>query len=106
MAQYDDVPVQRITVVSIVSILVTIVTILAVQVIYFGMQTRANVEKTAMGKYVDSDKVLSQQRDSINRSGVDPDNARLVIPIEQAMRDVIRKSGENHEQQSGSREEI
>ncbi len=105
MAQYDDIPVQRITVVSIASILVTIITVLAVQVIYFGMQSHADAERSAASKYVDSDAVLAAQRESLHRSGVDADNARLVIPIEQAMSDLIRKTGENHVQQSVGSEE-
>lgn len=105
MAQYDDIPVQRIAVVSVASILVTIVTVLAVQVIYSGMQGRADAVRAASTSHTESEQVLAAQREAISRSGVDANNARLVIPIEQAMREIVRKSGENHEQQSVGSEE-
>jgi hypothetical protein len=96
MAHYDDLPIQRITVVSIVSIAVTVVTILAVQVMYFGMQNYVNAGKSATGRYSDSDEVLDSQRASISRFGVSETDARFVIPIEQAMKDIVRKaSGKN-----------
>ncbi|HBJ34873.1 MAG TPA: hypothetical protein DDZ51_08940 [Planctomycetaceae bacterium] len=96
MAQYDDLPIQRITVVSIVSIAVTVVTILAVQVLYYGMQNYVNTGKSALGRYTESDEVLASQRASISRYGVNDSDARFVIPIEQAMRDIVSKaSGKN-----------
>ncbi len=96
MAQYDDLPVQRIAVVSIVSIAVTVVTILAVQVLYYGMQNYVNAGKSVSGRYSDSDEILAGQRASISRYGVHDSDARFVIPIEQAMKEIVRKaSGKN-----------
>jgi hypothetical protein len=96
MAQYDDLPIQRITVVSIVSIAVTVVTILAVQVLYYGMQNYVNTGKSALGRYTESDEILAGQRAAISRFGVNDSDARFVIPIEQAMKEVVRKaSGKN-----------
>jgi hypothetical protein len=105
MAQYDDLPIQRITVVSIVSVAVTVVTILAVQVMYFGMQNYVNADKSATGRYPDSDEVLESQRASISRFGVNEADARFVIPIEQAMKDVVRKASGQNDNDSAKNEE-
>jgi len=105
MAQYDDLPIQRITVVSIVSIAVTVVTILAVQVLYFGMQNYVSSGKSALGRYTESDDFLDGQRTSISRYGVNAADARFVIPIEQAMKDVVRKASGKNESAAEKSEE-
>ena len=105
MAQYDDLPIQRITVVSIVSIAVTVVTILAVQVMYFGMQNYVNSGKSASGRYTESDEVLDSQRASISRFGVNEADARFVIPIEQAMKEIVRKASGKNERDPEKTEE-
>lgn len=105
MAQYDDLPIQRITVISIVSIAVTVVTILAVQVLYYGMQNYVNATKSASGRYTDSDEFLEGQRASISRFGVNDADARFVIPIEQAMKDVVRKASGKNESSAQQSEE-
>jgi len=96
MAQYDDLPIQRITAISIVSIAVTVVTVLAVQVMYFGMQNYVSSGKVATGRYTESDEFLDSQRAAISRFGVNETDARFVIPIEQAMKQIVREaSGKN-----------
>ncbi len=105
MAQYDDLPIQRITVVSIVSIAVTVVTILAVQVLYYGMQNYVSAGKSALGRYTESDEILAGQKAGISRYGVNDSDARFVIPIEQAMKEVVRKaSGKNESEPQKSEE--
>lgn len=105
MAQYDDLPIQRITVVSIVSIAVTVVTILAVQVLYFGMQNYVSSGKSAMGRYTESDEILDSQRAAISRYGVNDADARFVIPIEQAMKEIVREASGKNESQPAKTEE-
>jgi hypothetical protein len=105
MAQYDDLPIQRITVVSIVSIAVTVVTILAVQVLYYGMQNYVNAGKSAAGRYTESDDILAGQRAAISRYGVNDSDARFVIPIEQAMKEVVRKASGKNESATQKSEE-
>jgi len=104
MAQYDDLPIQRITVVSLVSIAVTIVTILAVQVLYFGMQNYVNASKLGDGHYYESDEILASQRASISQFGVNPADGNFVIPVEQAMKNVVRKAVEKNENESAATE--
>jgi hypothetical protein len=105
MAQYDDLPIQRITVVSFVSIAVTVVTILAVQVLYYGMQNYVSSAKSALGRYTESEEVLATQRESISRFGVNEADGRFTIPIEQAMKEVVRKaSGKNETSPNNSEE--
>lgn len=105
MAQYDDLPIQRITVVSFVSIAVTVVTILAVQVLYYGMQNYVNSAKSAAGRYTESEEVLANQRDSISRFGVNEVDGRFTIPIEQAMKEVVRKASGKNESSTKKPEE-
>jgi hypothetical protein len=104
MAQYDDLPIKRITVVSLVSIAVTIVTILAVQVLYFGMQNYVNESKVADGRYFESEEILASQRASISQYGVNPADGNLVMPVEQAMKKIVRKAVEKNEKQSAAPE--
>jgi len=105
MAQYDDLPIQRITAVSLVSIAVTVVTILAVQVLYFGMQNYVSYGKSALGRYSDSDAVLESQRQGISHFGVNEADGKFVIPIEQAMKQVVREASGKNESNSGQSEE-
>ena len=106
MAQYDDLPIQRITVVSLVSIAVTIVTILAVQVLYFGMQNYVSESKLAGGRYYESDEILANQRAAISQYGVNPADGNFVIPVEQAMKNVVRKAVEKNENESAAPQEV
>jgi hypothetical protein len=99
MARYDDLPIQRITVISLIAIAVTIVSILAVQVLYFGMHRYVNEGKAALGKYTESEEFLSRQRRSISQYSVNEDDGQFVIPIEQAMRKIAREASSRNESQ-------
>lgn len=89
MAKYDDLPVRSIAVASVVSIAVTIVTILAVQVVYFGMLDYVTQSKLGMQVVSQAEEILEQQTAEINRYGVDPEQGRYTIPIDQAMKKVL-----------------
>lgn len=97
MAQYDDLPIRRITAVSLISIAVTVVTILAVQVLYFGMYGYVSRGRTATTSTSEAVEILSSQTQSINQYGVNEEDGRLVIPIEQAIKKVVRNSAESNE---------
>ncbi len=105
MAQYDDLPIQRITAVSLISIAVTVVTILAVQVVYFGMLDYVNSAKSASGRYSESDQILAGQKRSISRVGVNDEDAKLVIPIESAMKRMVSQAAENHERNTAENDD-
>ena len=86
MAQYDDLPIQRIVVVGLLSIAITVITVLGVQVLYFGMQNYVDQRKLADSSYRESIEVLEGQTSRISRFGVDESNGRITIPIDQAMK--------------------
>lgn len=97
MAQYDDLPISRITAVSLISIAVTVVTILAVQVLYFGMYGYVTRSRTATIATSEAVEILNSQTQSINQYGVNEEDGRFVIPIEQAIKKVVRTSAESNE---------
>ena len=105
MAQYDDLPIKRITVISLISIAVTVVSVLAVQVLYFGMTRYVNEGKSAIGNYVESEEQLARQSQQINQFAVNEDDGNFVIPIEQAMRKIAREASANNENQPVSTNE-
>ncbi len=98
MAQYDDLPIQRITVISVIAIAVTVVSVLAVQVLYFAMQRYIDQYKTEIGSYVESDEYLARQSRAISQFSVNQDG-HYVIPIEQAMKKVAREASAKNENQ-------
>jgi hypothetical protein len=105
MAHYDDLPIRRITVISLISIAVTVVSVLAVQVLYFGMTRYVNEGKAALGIYVESEQHVARQNRRISQFGVNEDDGNYVIPIEQAMRKVVREASAKNEQQPVSTNE-
>jgi hypothetical protein len=102
MARYDDLPMQRITVISLVAIAVTIVSILAVQVLYYGMSRYISDTKVAAGSYAESEEFLARQSRAISQFAVNPEDGRYVIPIEQAMKKVVREAAARNENQPAS----
>jgi hypothetical protein len=100
MARYDDLPVLRITVISVIAIAVTVISILAVQVLYFAMYGYIQGGKMASARYVDSDEYLNRQTRSISQYSVHPQDGHYVIPIEQAMRNIAREAATKNENQS------
>lgn len=89
MAQYDDLPIQRIVVVGLLSVAITVITVLGVQVLYFGMQNYVDEKKLAESTYRDAIEVLEAQTKQISRMGVDESNGRITVPIEQAMKKLV-----------------
>lgn len=89
MAQYDDLPIQRIVVVGLLSVAITIITVLGVQVLYFGMQNYVDERKFAESTYRESIEVLEGQTKEISRVGVDETNGHITIPIDQAMKKLV-----------------
>lgn len=100
MARYDDLPIQRLTVISLVSIAVTVVSILAVQVLYFGMSRYVNEPRFEAGRYPESEEFLARQSRSIGQFAVNPQDGNYAIPVEQAMRKLARESSAKNDQQS------
>jgi hypothetical protein len=86
MAAYDDLPIKRIVVVGLLSIVVTAITVLGVQVLYFGMQNYADEQKLASSTYRESIEILEAQTEEVSRIGIDEQNGRIKIPVEQAMK--------------------
>ncbi len=89
MAHYDDLPIQRITVVGLISVAVTIITVLAVQVMYYGMQGYVDDAKFSTSTNRDSNEFLNRQTQAISRFGVDPATGSVTIPVQQAMKQMI-----------------
>jgi hypothetical protein len=89
MAQYDDLPIQRIVVVGLLSIAITVITVLGVQVLYFGMQNYVDERKLADSTYRESIEVLDTQTSRISRFGVDESSGKITIPIDQAMKKLV-----------------
>lgn len=92
MAQYDDLPIQRIVVVGLLSIAITIITVLGVQVLYFGMQNYVDERKLAESTYRESIEILEGQTKQISRVGVDETNGHITIPIDQAMKKLVNSA--------------
>jgi hypothetical protein len=99
MAQYDDLAIRRITVVSLVSIAVTVVSILAVQVLYYGMRSYVDQQKRTAARFYEAEEVLGRQTREISQYSVHPQDGNIVIPIEQAMRNIVREAAERNENQ-------
>ena len=89
MAQYDDLPIQRIIVVGLLSVAITIITVLGVQVLYFGLLGMVDSAKLANSTYRESIEVLSSQSKQISLFGVDESNGRITMPIDDAMKKMI-----------------
>ncbi|EMB16276.1 hypothetical protein [Rhodopirellula europaea] len=97
MAAYDDLNVKRIAVISVISILVTAVTVLAVQVLYFAMADIVDGRKVQSASYTRQNAVLAEQSDEISRYGVDPDTGNVTIPVEDAMKKMVKEAGSHDE---------
>lgn len=97
MAQYDDLPIARITAVSLISIAVTVVTVLAVQVLYFGMYDFVSRGKSTTPAISEANSILVSQTQAIEQYGVNEDDGHFVIPIEAAIRKVVRESARSNE---------
>ena len=106
MAQYDDLPIQRIIVVGLLSIAITIITVLGVQVLYFGMLGYVDEGKMAASTYRESIEVLAAQSKQISLFGVDEANGRITIPVDEAIKklDSAAKS-ESNEKKSNTNDE-
>lgn len=94
MAQYDDLPIKRITVVGLLSIVITFITVLGVQVLYFGMQSYVDDAKLASSHYGDSIAALESQSAKLESYGVDEQTGNITIPVKEAMKKVISSSSE------------
>ncbi|KLU04348.1 putative signal peptide and transmembrane protein [Rhodopirellula islandica] len=97
MAAYDDLNVKRIAVISVISILVTAVTVLAVQVLYFAMADIVDERKVQSASYSRQNAVLADQSAEISRYGVDPETGNVTIPVEDAMKKMVKKAGSQDE---------
>ena len=94
MAAYDDLNAKRIFVVGIASVVVTVVTALAVQVVYFTMAQRQQLETQAASNYARQNAFLDQQRQQISNYGVDETTGNVVIPVEKAIERMLGESSE------------
>ena len=92
MAQYDDLNVKKIAIVGVISIGVTVVTALAVQVLFYALADVTDSAKVASAKYTRQNEVLAAQTAEISHYGVNPDNAKVTIPIETAMKMIVAES--------------
>ncbi len=92
MAAYDDLPIKRIVTVGLLSIAITIITVLGVQVLYFGMLSYVDEKKLAESTYRESLEALDVQSKKLSRFGVDEDTAKITIPIEQAMKQLVSEA--------------
>ncbi|MCC9600109.1 hypothetical protein LOC67_06020 [Stieleria sp. JC731] len=92
MAKYDDLDTRQIFVIGIGSVLVTIVTILAVQYVYFLLVDAHQTQLQADSKYTRQNQVLAEQMESISRYGADEATGNAVMPIENAMQEVIKEA--------------
>lgn len=101
MAQYDDLPIKRITVVGLLSIAITFITVLGVQVLYFGMQSYVDDAKMASSTYADSIAALESQSAKLDGYGVDDQTGNITIPVKDAMKKVIASSSEAANKPSG-----
>ena len=102
MAAYDDLNIPRITAISVISIVVTAVTVLAVQVLYFAMAEAVDSRKVKSASYTRQNRILNQQADEVSRYGVDPETGKVVIPISEAMQQILEEaaSGPSEEDQA------
>lgn len=100
MAQYDDLPISRITAVSLISIAVTVITILAVQVVYFGMYNYVSREKALTPSASEAAAILKSQTQSLEKYGVNSDDGRFTIPIDQAIKKVVSQAAQSNPSQS------
>jgi len=92
MAQYDDLPIQRIVVVGLLSVAVTAITVLGVQVLYYGMQNYVDVGKLSGSTYRESLEVLDEQTQQISRFGIDEQSGRITVPVDQVMKAMAAES--------------
>lgn len=104
MAQYDDLPISRITAISLISIAVTVITILAVQVVYFGMYNYVSREKALAPSVSEAAAILKSQTQSLENFGVNPDDGKFTIPIDRAIKKVVSQSVQGDESQSDQTE--
>ncbi len=95
MAQYDDLPIKRITVVGLLSIAITFITVLGVQVLYFGMQGYVDEAKLASSTYADSIAALESQSAKLERYSVDEQTGNITVPIKDAIQKVLATSAQN-----------
>ncbi len=99
MAQYDDVNSKSITLMGIYSALITLVTIIGCQVLYFAMRQRQDENKLMKTEYTASNEWLDAQRASLQKYGKESredgakTNEYLLIPIDEAVKAVIREKG-------------
>ena len=102
MAQYDDLPIQRIIVVGLLSVAITIITVLGVQVLYFGMLGYVDARKMATSTYRESIEVLAAQSKQISLFGVDEANGRITIPVDEAIKKMVSSAAtsKNNEKKS------
>ncbi len=102
MAQYDDVNSRSITLMGIYSALITLVVILGCQVLYFAMSQRAQEEKLMNNEYTASIAQLEKQRATLAKYGKEEreegttKKEYLMIPIDEAMKAVIKEQGQNN----------
>lgn len=89
MAQYDDLNVKKIAIVGVISVVVTAVTALAVQVMFYAMAESTDAAKTASSKYTRQNEVLAAQSAEVSKYGVNPDNGKVTIPVETAMKMMV-----------------
>ena len=106
MAAYDDLNVKRIFAVGFFSIFVLVVTALAVQVLYFAMLGWQQAETSAASDYRRQETILKEQVDEISNYGVNQDTGNVVIPIDEAIKLMVKESeGSAKEPKQGNSEE-
>ena len=100
MAAYDDLNVSRIFTAGIISIVVTAVTALAVQVLYYALVQWQSEKKIAQSDYRRQQAVFNEQIEQISTYGVDPATGNITIPIDEAIKLMVKKDKNSHAQDS------
>ncbi len=103
MVEKDDLNIPVIATVGVVSVVLTIASVFAVQALYFTFANREEQRKIVEAPTADSDSRLAEQEARLVRySWVSRENGTVTIPIEQAMKFIVRDLNENEAESNRS----
>lgn len=104
MAQYDDLNTRQIWIAGIVSAVLTGVTVLAVQVLYYALQSRHEAAMSLQSEYTQSVSYIAGQQERLTKYGRNAETGAIYIPINQAFEIVLKKSAEAAPPEDGAAE--
>ena len=93
MANYDDLNVPRIAVISVLSVVTTAVTILAIQVLYYAMAQYVENQKIQQATYARPAAVLAEQAAEVSSYGVDESTGNLTVPVDDVIKQMAAQAG-------------